>query len=87
MKRQHPADKKKTAATAASDSKPLTLLNRRDSLEVMRSYYFERIQELEARLKGLTLLDNAREICAVCHEIIRTKRSMCRLNMKGRYLA
>jgi hypothetical protein len=87
MKRQHPAGKKKTEATSVTDNKHLGFLTMGDSLEVMRSYYFEKIQELESRLKALTLLDNAREICTLCNEIIRAKRSMCRLNMKGGYFA
>jgi hypothetical protein len=80
MKRQHPADSKKTPAIAAQGNAPLTLLNMGDSLEVMRSYYVERIQELEGRLKGLNLLENAPQIVLLCHEIIRAKKGMRRLN-------
>jgi hypothetical protein len=87
MKRQHPADLKKTPAIAAQGNAPLTLLNMGDSLEVMRSYYVERIQELEGRLKGLNLLEHAPQIASLCHQVIRAKRGMCKLNGNGKYIA
>lgn len=80
MKRQHPADLKKTPAIAAQGNASVNLLNMGDSLEVMRSYYIERIQELEGRLKGLNLLEDAPQIVSLCHEVIRARKAMLQLN-------
>ena len=87
MKRQHPADLKKTPAIAAQGNASLTLLNMGDSLEVMRCYYVERIQELEGRLKGLNLLEHAPQIASLCHQIIRARQGMRKLNGNGKYIA
>ena len=65
MKRQH---------------KPSFTLNMGDSLEVMRSYYIERIQELEGHLKGLNLLENAPQIVSLCHEVIGARKALHKLN-------
>lgn len=80
MKRQHPADLKKTPAVAAQGNASITLLNMGDSFEVMNNYYLERIQELEGRLKGLNLLEDAPQIVSLCHEIIRTRKGLRKLN-------
>ena len=64
-----------------------TLLVMGDSLEVMSGFYLERIQELETCLKRLTLLENAREITALCHEIIRAKNALNALSIKTTYIA
>jgi len=80
MKRQHPADSKKTPAVAAQGNASITLLNMGDSFEVMNNYYLERIQELEGRLKGLNLLEDAPQIVSLCHEIIRTRKGLRKLN-------
>lgn len=60
---------------------------RGDSLEVMRGYYLEKIEELSSRLRGLNLQENAREITALCHEIIRAKRGLYQLTVGAGYLA
>ena len=80
MKRQHPADLKKTPAIAAQGNASLNLLNMGDSLEVMRCYYTERIQELEGRLQALNLLEDAPQIVSLCHEVIGARKALHKLN-------
>lgn len=87
MKRQHPAITKKVPALAIEGGTSPILLNIEDSWEVMRGYYLEKVQELNSRLKGLNLMENAREITAVCHEIIRAKKVLSKLNIRTGYLA
>jgi hypothetical protein len=87
MKRQHQAIIEQVPALPIESSPPPALKNLGDSLEIMRGYNLERIQELSIRLRDLNLMENAREISAVCHEIIRAKKVLHKLNMKAGYLA
>lgn len=87
MRRQQPAITKKASVfTVESNTAPI-LLNMGSSWEILRGYYLENIQELNNRLQGLNLLENAREITALCHEIIRAKKALSRLNVRTGYLA
>lgn len=43
-------------------------------LEMLQGYYREKLQELQHRLRSLNLMENAREISAICVEIIRAKK-------------
>jgi len=72
---------------AAPGNIPFTLLNMGDSLEVMRGYYKERIQELEGKLTGLNLLEHAQQITALCHEVIRARKALQRLLARKTYMA
>ena len=87
MKRQYPAIIKQAPALSIDGISSPALMNLGDSLEIMRGYNLERIQELSIRLRGLNLMENAREISAVCHEIIRAKQALNILNRKAGYLA
>lgn len=87
MRRQHPVIAKKAEAIPMDSSISPSILNMGDSLEILRGYNLERIQELNIRLRELNLMENAREITAVCHEIIRAKRALNKLTMKAGYLA
>ncbi|AXY77076.1 hypothetical protein D3H65_25180 [Paraflavitalea soli] len=87
MKCQQPSIAKPVPAPAIDRNTSPVLLNLGDSLEIMRGYNLERIQELSIRLRGLNLMENAREISAVCHEIIRAKQALNKLIMKAGYQA
>lgn len=87
MKRQHPAITEQAPVLPPDGTISPALINLGDSLEIMRGYNLERIQELSIRLRGLNLMENAREISAVCHEIIRAKKVLNKLNLKTGYLA
>ncbi len=87
MKRQQPPIAKQAPALAIDRNTSPALINLGNSLEIMRGYNLERIQELSIRLRGLNLMENAREISAVCHEIIRAKKALNKLNLKAGYLA
>jgi hypothetical protein len=86
MKRQDPTIAKAPAIALDRHTSP-TFLNICNSLETMRGYYLEKVQDLEFRLKDLNLMENAREITAICHEIIRAKKVLKKLNMRTGYLA
>lgn len=87
MKRQHAAIIKQAPALPIDGITSPALVNLGDSLEIMRGYNLERIEELSIRLRGLNLMEDAREISAVCHEIIRAKKALNKLTLKTGYLA
>ncbi|WP_276480612.1 hypothetical protein [Paraflavitalea pollutisoli] len=51
-----------------------------NNIDMMRGYYVEKIQELNTQLTRLNLMENAREISAICHEIIRAKKGLTKLS-------
>jgi hypothetical protein len=53
-----------------------------DSFEVMEDYYREKIQVLNASLHQLNILDNAREIAFICHEITVAKEGLEKVLLK-----
>lgn len=55
--------------------------------DMMRGYYLEKIQELNIRLTGLNLMENAREISAICHEIIRAKKGLIKMSRQTGFTA
>ena len=87
MRRQQPAITKKAPALTVERSTTPILLNMGDSWDILRGYYLEKIQELNNRLQGLNLQENAQEITALCHEIIRAKRALNKLNVRAGYMA
>lgn len=87
MRRQHtPVAPKMPALTFHSSASPF-LFNPEVSQHVMSSYYLEKIQELNERLRQLNLLEDAREIATVCHEMIRVKKALRKLSTRTGYLA
>lgn len=55
--------------------------------EIMRGYNLEKIEELNTRLTRLNLMENAREISAICHEIIRAKNELIKISRRTGYIA
>lgn len=86
MRRQHPPAPEMPALTFQSSTAPF-LFNPTDAWNVMSSYYLEKIQEHNERLQQLNLLEDAREIATICHEIIRAKKALCKLSIRAGYLA
>ncbi len=86
MKREYPAiTKKAPMLTIIENSASSVVIKMDNSWEVLRGYYLEKIQELNNRLRELNIMENAREISAICHEIIRAKKTLCKLNLKPGY--
>jgi hypothetical protein len=88
MKREYPAiTKDAPMLTFIENSTPSVVIRMSSSWEVLQGYYLEKIQELNNRLRELNIMENAREISGVCHEIIRAKKALQKLNTKTGYLA
>lgn len=75
------------AMSAQQSAAPATMPQTGNSFDIMRGYYLEKIQESNARLNRLNLMENAREISAICHEIIRAKKELMKLSMRKGYIA
>jgi uncharacterized small protein (DUF1192 family) len=78
MRQHHSTITSKSFSTTLSkndmpESFPMVMA---DSLEVMEYYYRGKIQELEQSLAKLNVLEHARQIAALCKEIIRTKQTL-----------
>lgn len=87
MKRTYPATAPKAPSLAfIQNSTPAVVVRMDSSCEVLRGYYLEKIQELSNRLQPLNIMENAREISALCHEIIRAKKALQQLNTQTGYL-
>jgi hypothetical protein len=84
MKRKYPAI---TMLSFIENSTPSVVIRMGNSWEVLQGYYLEKIQELNNRLQQLNIMENALEISGICHEIIRAKKALHRLNIKASYLA
>jgi hypothetical protein len=82
MKRQHPAGIKKETVRIPVQSPEITLLSIGQIPSLMKGYYLERIEELQANLKQLNLLDNTCQITRLCHEIIRVQKAVDNLNIQ-----
>ena len=87
MRRQHPLVVPETPAPTFHNSTSPFLFNTADAWNVMSSYYLEKIQEHNERLQQLNLLEDAREIATICHEIIRAKKALWKLSIRTGYLA
>ncbi|MBO9564491.1 MAG: hypothetical protein J7621_17055 [Niastella sp.] len=88
MKREYPATTQDAPIlTFIENSTPSVVIRMSNSWEVLQGYYLEKIQELNNRLRELNIMENAREISGVCHEIIRAKKTLQKLNTKTGYLA
>lgn len=87
MRRQHPPVAPEMPALTLHSSTSPFLFNPADAWNVMSSYYQEKIQQHNERLQQLNLLEDAREIATVCHEIIRTKKALYKLSVRTGYLA
>lgn len=72
---------------AATGNKPASPPVTAPAPDMIRGYYLEKIQELEARLTKLNLMENAREISAICREIIRAKKALLRITAPAGFIA
>lgn len=81
MKRQHLAGIKKETIHTPAPRPEISLLSIEHIPSLMKGYYLERIEELQANLKQLNLLDNACQITRLCHEIMRAQKAMGNLNI------
>lgn len=72
---------------AAASNKPANPPATAPAPDMIRGYYLEKIQELEARLIKLNLMENAREISAICIEIIRAKKVLIRISLPTGFVA
>lgn len=82
MKQQHSSISKFNPVSPkelASDPFQMILA---DSVEVMEYYYRGKIQELEQSLSRLNILEHAREISALCKDIVRAKEVLQKIIMK-----
>lgn len=82
MKQQHASISKFNPVSPkelASESFQMILA---DSVEVMEYYYRGKIQELEQSLSRLNILEHAREISALCKDIVRAKEVLQKIIMK-----
>ncbi|MDF2187038.1 hypothetical protein [Paraflavitalea sp. CAU 1676] len=74
MKRQQPASPGTSPLRTACSKRPVVMTGNTCELEMLQGYYREKLQELQHRLRSLNLMENAREISAICVEIIRAKK-------------
>jgi len=53
-----------------------------DSLEVMESYCLQKIVLLQSSLEKLTIMDNTREIIAICQQIKKERNMLSQITEK-----
>lgn len=82
MRRQHPVITRQAPPPPIDSDISPAMQTINNSLEIMRGYYLEKIEELNNRLRELNLMENAREIATVCNEVIRAKKALYQLNSK-----
>ena len=88
MRRVYPAITKKAPTLAVIENSASSVVIKMDnSWEALRGYYLEKVQELNNRLRELNIMENAREISTICHEITQAKKTLYKLNLKTGYLA
>lgn len=87
MKHQHQATVKPASNLSTETKRTALFSGNAEEFDMLRGYYLEKLQELNHRLQGFNLMENAREISTTCREIIRAKKILTSLNFSREYQA
>lgn len=87
MKRQHPADLKKSNRKGFQTVIKITSGHSEPAPVLLSGYYLERVEELKTDLCQLNLLDNAKQISRLCREIMHMQKTLCQMNRQQQGIA